>query len=150
MRSPLLPTLLLRRLSLMLPLLLLASHAVQARERPALQLLRPNDAKNRTGLVLVESTLAYIEALHSPVAVVGIVGSYHTGKSFLLNQVARSLSTAAPEPTDLQAAAETQQEVFTIGRGVDPETSGELTTGQWEWEDVGVPSIYIHPSAHPY
>jgi hypothetical protein len=50
------------RLLLLLPLLL-APPVVQARERPALQLLRPNDANNRTGLALVESTLAYIEAL---------------------------------------------------------------------------------------
>ena len=57
-----------------------------------------------------------------PVAVVGIVGPYHTGKSFLLNQVARSLSTAAPVPADPEAET---KEVFTIGRGVDPETSGE-------------------------
>lgn len=51
---------------LLLPLLLLlalAPRIAQARERPALQLLRPNDERNRTGLALVESTLAYIEAL---------------------------------------------------------------------------------------
>lgn len=156
MRGPLLPTLLL------LLLLLLAPPVVQARERPALQLLKPNDAKNRTGLALVESTLAYIEALQvytsikwlvwmdgwtglgplinpfhhptdlqHPVAVIGIVGPYHTGKSFLLNAVVRSLSTAAPVPVDSKAEAEAQQEVFTIGRGVDPETSGELTIRQW-------------------
>ena len=60
------------------------------------------------------------------------MGPYHTGKSFLLNAVARSLSTAAPVPVDSKAEAEaqTQQEVFTIGRGVDPETSGELTIRQ--------------------
>jgi len=51
----------------LLPLLLLLWAGLprpsQARERPALQLLRPNDERNRTGLAVVESTLAYIEAL---------------------------------------------------------------------------------------
>lgn len=57
--------LLLRALMLRALLLLLAAtpSRVQARERPALQLVRPNDERNRTGLSLVESTLAYIEAL---------------------------------------------------------------------------------------
>jgi polynucleotide 5'-kinase involved in rRNA processing len=58
----------------------------------ALQLLRPNDVHNRTSLSVVEETLRYIEKLEGPVAVLAIVGPYHTGKSFLLNQVVRSLS----------------------------------------------------------
>jgi hypothetical protein len=42
----------------------------QAREQqPALQLLRPNDERNRTGLGVVESTLAFIEALEVGVVV---------------------------------------------------------------------------------
>lgn len=49
--------------TLLLLLLAAAPSRVQARERPALQLLRPNDERNRTGLALVESTLTYIEAL---------------------------------------------------------------------------------------
>ncbi len=54
-------------MGVLLPLLLLLWAGLprpsQARERPALQLLRPNDERNRTGLAVVESTLAYIEAL---------------------------------------------------------------------------------------
>jgi len=58
------------------------------------------------------------------------VGPYHTGKSFLLNQVARSLpDAAAADATTAGAAAQgeaggAEEEVFVIGRGVDPETSG--------------------------
>jgi hypothetical protein len=147
----------------LLPLLLLLCPGLpcptEAREQPALQLLRPNDERNRTGLVVVESTLAYIEALevssvcewsciraHStdhlphrstqhPVAVIGITGPYHTGKSFLLNQVARSLPDAAADATSAGAAAQgkgeggpAEEELFVIGRGVDPETSGQSVT----------------------
>lgn len=57
------PGLLLVLLLQLVLLLLLGAPCSRAHERPALQLLRPNDERNRTGLVPVESTLAYIEAL---------------------------------------------------------------------------------------
>lgn len=61
-RAPL-PLRLLPLLALLLLLLLGSIPGSQARERPALQLLRANDERNKTGLAVVESTLAYIEAL---------------------------------------------------------------------------------------
>lgn len=72
-----------------------------------------------------------------PVAVVSIVGPYHTGKSFLLNQVARSLPhTRAANGAEEEEGAMTKkdkeeqaEEVFVVGRGVDPETSGAVHAG---------------------
>lgn len=53
------------------------------------------------------------------------MGPYHTGKSFLLNQVARSLPHAAKGAAAVAREEQAEEEeVFTIGRGVDPETSG--------------------------
>lgn len=58
-------------------LLLLPSpcHAQQTKTTTAaLQLLRPTDERNRTSLEVVDSTLAYVEALEGPIAVVSILG----------------------------------------------------------------------------
>lgn len=101
---------------MMKPLLLFLTFLlpIHATHNTAMQLLRPNDKRNRTSLCVVESTLAYLEGLQGPVAVVAITGPYHTGKSFLLNQVARSIG----------GRPEDQEEVFRIGKDVNPETSG--------------------------
>ena len=59
-------------------LLLLPStcHAQTKTTTAALQLLRPTDETNRTSLEVVDSTLAYVEALEGPIAVVSILGIY--------------------------------------------------------------------------
>jgi hypothetical protein len=56
----------------------------------------------------------------------------YIGKSFLLNQVARSLPSAAANATRGEGEGEQEQgakEVFKIGEGVDPETSGRWVGG---------------------
>ena len=125
---------------LLLNILLSSCHARETPLTGALQLLRPNDERNRTSLLVVESTMRYIEQLEGPVAVVSIVGPYHTGKSFLLNQVVRSISMAGgggggecvtavvgderKKEDERAAPSEPGVEVFQVGRDVNPETSG--------------------------
>lgn len=83
-------------LLLLLVLLLVGAPCSKAHERPALQLLRPNDERNRTGLAVVESALAYIEALEVSV----IVG----GPSFIHNPTAKNekkLAGSGTKPSTL-------------------------------------------------
>lgn len=53
-------------------------------DRP-LQLVRPDD--QHKGLVLVEENLKHLHAITEPVSTVAVVGKYHSGKSFLMNQL---------------------------------------------------------------
>lgn len=50
-----------------------------------IQLVRP--ASNHRDLELVESNLMLLRRLNTPVAVVAVVGKFHSGKSFLMNQL---------------------------------------------------------------
>jgi hypothetical protein len=74
------------------------------------QLMRPDETHQK--LVIVPEGIEYLEAILSsngaPIAVVGVVGLYHGGKSFLLNQ----LLGAAPGRG------------FAVGPSVDPQTMG--------------------------
>ena len=54
-------------------------------DRP-LQLVRPDPSEHRK-LIVVEENLKHLHHLTSAVAVVAVVGKYHSGKSFLLNQL---------------------------------------------------------------
>ena len=54
------------------------------RPRPV-QLVRPSE--DGSGLEVVPEGLAYLRNLTVPLHVVGVVGPYHGGKSFLMNQI---------------------------------------------------------------
>jgi len=51
-------------------------------EQP-LQLVSPNSDHSR--LSLIEKNLEYLASINEPISIVGVVGPYHSGKSFLLN-----------------------------------------------------------------
>ena len=52
----------------------------------ALALALPDDATH-TKLVLQPRTLEWLRSLHGPVSIVGAIGAYRSGKSFLLNSL---------------------------------------------------------------
>lgn len=150
-------------LLLLVHVLLHPCHTRETSSGEARQLLRPTDERNRTSLEVVEETLAFIETLQGPVAVVSIVGPYHTGKSFLLNQVVRSIAIAAGRSVgddtvvaigdekeklwqdESLAPSDAGQEVFQVGRNVDPETSGV-----WIYhKSLLLPPSPILPSSSP-
>jgi hypothetical protein len=91
-----------------------------------IQLLAPTDAA-RSSVKVMEEGLRVIEQLKGPIAVVAVVGPYHSGKSFLLNNLVRNLQ----EYTRTQTQTQTQMEesdaftpIFEVGRSVDPSTAG--------------------------
>jgi len=55
------------------------------RDDVPIQIVRP--AANHRDLELVESNLALLRKLRDPVAMVAVVGKFHSGKSFLMNQL---------------------------------------------------------------
>lgn len=75
-----------------------------------IQLVRP--AANHRDLELVESNLMMLRKLRDPVAMVAVVGKFHSGKSFLMNQL-MGKSTG-----------------FGIGPSVQPKTMGIWMWGQ--------------------
>lgn len=77
-----------------------------------IQLVRPDTVHHRH-LEIVESNVKYLHHIDSAVAIVAVVGKYHSGKSFLLNQLMR------------------RQQGFGIGPTVRPETMGI-----WMWGRV--------------
>lgn len=54
-------------------------------DRP-LQLVKPDPSEHKK-LIVVEENLKHLHHVTSAVAVVAVVGKYHSGKSFLLNQL---------------------------------------------------------------
>ena len=84
-----------------------------------IQLVRP--APNHRDLELVESSLSLLRKLRGPVAMVAVVGKFHSGKSFLMNQL---MGKSAG---------------FGIGPSVQPETMGI-----WMW---GKPLVISSPEA---
>ncbi|XP_065185296.1 guanylate-binding protein 2-like [Sycon ciliatum] len=74
-----------------------------------IQLVRPNP-KGHEELEIVEEGLKRLAQVPSPLALIAVVGKFHTGKSFLLNQVMR------------------KQRGFGVGSTVRPETMGI-----WMW-----------------
>ena len=77
-----------------------------------IQLVRP-DPVHHQHLEIVDSNVKYLYHIDSAIAVVAVVGKYHSGKSFLLNQLMR------------------KQRGFGIGPTVRPETMGI-----WMWGKV--------------
>lgn len=61
------------------------------------QIIRPDEA--HVSLELVEDGLACLEALDSPISVVGVVGPFGSGKSFLLSALNHSTSGFTIGPT---------------------------------------------------
>ena len=80
-------------------------------DRP-LQLVKP-DLKQHKRLILVEDNVKHLHFIKGAVAVVVVVGKFHSGKSFLLNQLMG------------------KQEGFGIGPSVKPQTMGI-----WMWGKV--------------
>lgn len=78
-------------------------------DRP-IQLVKP--ATNHRDLELVESNLMLLRKLRGPVAMVAVVGKFHSGKSFLMNQLMGKSSG------------------FGIGPSVQPKTMGIWMWGQ--------------------
>lgn len=82
-----------------------------------IQLVKPAD--NHRDLELVEHNLMLLRKLQGPVAIVAVVGKFHSGKSFLMNQL---MGKSAG---------------FGIGPSVQPKTMGI-----WMW---GQPMVYRSP-----
>lgn len=99
--------------SLLLSILFAAIVAAADTDVP-LQIVRP--ASNHRDLELVESNLLQLKKVKGPVALVGVVGKFHSGKSFLMNQL---MGKAAG---------------FGLGPSVKPKTMGI-----WMW---GKPLVY--------
>lgn len=77
-----------------------------------IQLVRPDPVEHRK-LEILGSSIRYLQSINSSVAVVAVVGKYHSGKSFLLNQLMG------------------KQQGFGIGPFVKPQTMGI-----WMWGKV--------------
>ena len=84
------------------------------------QLVRPDPLHHRN-LVIVRENVQHLHHMHGAVAVVAVVGKFHSGKSFLMNQLMG------------------KQSGFGIGPSVQPKTMGV-----WMWGKVH------HPQAHPH
>eukprot|EP01134_Creolimax_fragrantissima_P006043 CFRG6043T1 len=76
-----------------------------------IQLVRPDI--NHENLEVVPEAMESLRMIEGPVAVVAIVGPYHSGKSFMLNQLARDHTS----------------EGFELGPSVDPTTMGIWAVG---------------------
>lgn len=74
-----------------------------------IQLVRPDPLEHRN-LEIIDSNMKYLHGINSSVAVIAVVGKYHSGKSFLLNQLMG------------------KQEGFGVGPSVRPQTMGI-----WMW-----------------
>ena len=77
-----------------------------------IQLIRPDPLKHRN-LEIIEANVKYLHHIESAVAVIAVVGKFHSGKSFLLNQLMG------------------KQKGFGVGPSVKPETMGI-----WMWGKV--------------
>ncbi|KAL6054572.1 Guanylate-binding protein, N-terminal domain [Balamuthia mandrillaris] len=106
-----------RRLLLALLLLLVAAFCLGGANRPdadvpfedaPVQLLMPD--KQHKNLVVVEEGLKVLSAIEGDVAVIGVVGPFHSGKSFLMNRLLG------------------RSKAFRVGPTVDP-----TTRGLWMW-----------------
>src|SRR6218665_626920 len=84
-------------------------------DRP-LQIVRP-DLKHK-GLEIVEENIKYLHRINGTIMTVSVVGKFHSGKSFLMNQL-------------MQKSAG-----FGIGSKVTPETMGI-----WIWGNVSLLSF---------
>ena len=82
-------------------------------DRP-LQLVQPDPTEHRR-LVVVEENLKHLHHVNSAVAVVAVVGKYHSGKSFLMNQLMG------------------KKNGFGIGPSLQPQTMGIWMWGQVRW-----------------
>jgi len=78
-------------------------------DRP-LQLVRPDHEHKK--LVIVEENLKFLYNIKMPVSTISVVGKYHSGKSFLMNQIMAKANG------------------FGIGTKVTPETMGIWVWGQ--------------------
>jgi hypothetical protein len=90
-------------------------------ERPV-QLIHP-DPNHHRNLEIISSNVRLLHHIHTAVAVVAVVGKFHSGKSFLLNQLMG------------------KQEGFGVGPSVRPHTMGI-----WMW---GKPMMAKLPSGEP-
>lgn len=77
-----------------------------------IQLIRPDPMEHRK-LEIIHSNVKYLHHVNCTVAVIAVVGKFHSGKSFLLNQLMG------------------KQEGFGIGPSVKPQTMGI-----WMWGKV--------------
>ena len=88
-------------------------------ERP-LQLVQPDPTKHKK-LELVAQNVKHLYHINTAVAVVAVVGKFHSGKSFLLNQLMGKPGTG-----------------FTIGPTVRPQTMGI-----WMWGKVCISHLSL-------
>lgn len=77
-----------------------------------IQLIRPDPLEHRK-LEIIGSNVRHLQSINSSVAVIAVVGKFHSGKSFLLNQLMG------------------KQQGFGIGPSVKPQTMGI-----WMWGKV--------------
>ena len=89
-------------------------------ERPV-QLIHP-DPNHHRNLEIISSNVRLLHHIHTAVAVVAVVGKFHSGKSFLLNQLMG------------------KQEGFGVGPSVRPHTMGI-----WMWGKVGTSRKFCPP-----
>ncbi|CAM1313018.1 Gbp5 (predicted), partial [Pycnogonum litorale] len=82
---------------------------VQYKDEP-IQLVRPDE--EHRNLVIIEENLKLLQSISSTLAIVAVVGKFHSGKSFLMNQLMRKSNG------------------FGVGPFVKPETMGIWMWGQ--------------------
>ncbi|EKX37319.1 hypothetical protein GUITHDRAFT_78284, partial [Guillardia theta CCMP2712] len=71
--------------------------------------------------------MEWLNSIHVPVHVVSVVGTFHTGKSFLLNMVAHGRGNG-----------------FALGTSVEPTTEGVWAWGELlEWEELKHPVLLL-------
>lgn len=94
------------------------------------QIVRPN--ANHGDLELVDEGVEQLQRIEGEVAIIGVVGPYHSGKSFLLNALInmwRSQSFRRTTGTDAHLDIKchffsAQNNIFTVGDTVAPKTMG--------------------------
>lgn len=84
------------------------------------QLVRPT--KKHEGLELVQDGIDYLKSIKNPVAIVGVVGPYHSGKSFLLNTLISLWRSTVKKAKE--RFVNDNVELFQVAEKVSPTTMG--------------------------
>jgi len=91
-----------------------------------IQIIRPTD--DHQDIELVEENLVKLSTFNNTIAIVGVVGGYHAGKSFLLNSLINLWISddirLNDQVTDSFFFQNTELDMFTVAEKVSPQTMG--------------------------